>query len=644
MKKAFLFIALFFLFLSAVHAKVWTECPPAGTITESVTLQGVTECDRDYTLSVLEGQELIFDCGGAEMHGGFTVLAKNGKVDLRNCHLNKVNNIGPAIIRATAFSKGIITISHNSFKSKSKAWRGMEVDSRKGGKITISNNFFDCYKGISRAYSIDENSVITILDNNFEGKGFGIDNASAIAGGRIDIVGNGFRNNVEGIHNISTQQKGKSTFVVSNNLFENNNNGIYGCYVANGEGIISENVFRGNGHYGIANVGVDVNSSLIITKNKFEENGYGVGLGQKIFNITISKNEFKNTVGVIGTYGPFYRSELRIQENTFEGGRYGLGLSLGGHILIANNKFIKNNDSGINLSLVWGHLEIYDNSFERDNKGVVLRNNGSAVFSKNSFSDGNEGVWLDSYGGIVFVSENIFKRNRTDTGIKIEEGSNPIVISKNSFSKSELVVLVEYDKKHSLIVGDGYGEVVSISTKEELEQAINHEQAKYHNFKVCISSNEFFNVGTIIKAPKYSFGNYSGECFSCGVCPLEDCNSCLARCLGEFEENHPPHADFVAVPREGFVPLTVDFDALMSSDPDGDALSFFWVFSDRAETMSVPVFPLVFDSLEPIDVTLTVKDAGGLSDSVTKTVFMLVVCLILLLRLFFLIVKRLLLL
>jgi len=96
-------------------------------------------------------------------------------------------------------------------------------------------------------------------------------------------------------------------------------------------------------------------------------------------------------------------------------------------------------------------------------------------------------------------------------------------------------------------------------------------------------------------------------------------------------ENYPPHAEFTAIPREGFVPLTVDFNALMSSDPDGDALAYYWSFSDRADTMSVPVFPLVFDSLEPIDVTLTVKDAGGLSDSVTKTVF---------LRLFFLIVRH----
>jgi PKD repeat protein len=110
-------------------------------------------------------------------------------------------------------------------------------------------------------------------------------------------------------------------------------------------------------------------------------------------------------------------------------------------------------------------------------------------------------------------------------------------------------------------------------------------------------------------------------CRNCASCPEEPCEDCLARCSADIEENHPPHAEFTAIPREGFTPLTVDFDGTKSTDPDGDQLAFYWVFSDRLETMDVPVFPLVFNDMGAIDVTLTVKDPGGLTDTITEQVF-----------------------
>jgi len=85
-------------------------------------------------------------------------------------------------------------------------------------------------------------------------------------------------------------------------------------------------------------------------------------------------------------------------------------------------------------------------------------------------------------------------------------------------------------------------------------------------------------------------------------------------------ENLPPVADFKAIPREGYVPLTVDFDASPSFDPNGDTLTYRWTFSDRPDIKTDEKFDLVFSALDPIDITLTVYDPSNEFDTVTKSV------------------------
>jgi glucose/arabinose dehydrogenase len=74
--------------------------------------------------------------------------------------------------------------------------------------------------------------------------------------------------------------------------------------------------------------------------------------------------------------------------------------------------------------------------------------------------------------------------------------------------------------------------------------------------------------------------------------------------------NRPPAADARSNINYGPLPLTVQFDASLSSDPDGEALSYGWQFSDGSTSADVkPSF--TFSDYGVFTVTLVVTDARG---------------------------------
>ena len=83
--------------------------------------------------------------------------------------------------------------------------------------------------------------------------------------------------------------------------------------------------------------------------------------------------------------------------------------------------------------------------------------------------------------------------------------------------------------------------------------------------------------------------------------------------------NRPPVASFLAAPSSGSEPLTVQFDATASSDPDGSITSYAWNFGDGTGTASGATTSHVFQS-GTYTVTLTVTDNDGASASTTRTV------------------------
>ena len=78
--------------------------------------------------------------------------------------------------------------------------------------------------------------------------------------------------------------------------------------------------------------------------------------------------------------------------------------------------------------------------------------------------------------------------------------------------------------------------------------------------------------------------------------------------------NRDPIAKIVASVTEGEKPLKVEFDASLSSDPDEDELSYLWDFGNGSTSSSISPNQ-TFMETGTYQVTLTVSDAGGLSDS-----------------------------
>ena len=80
-----------------------------------------------------------------------------------------------------------------------------------------------------------------------------------------------------------------------------------------------------------------------------------------------------------------------------------------------------------------------------------------------------------------------------------------------------------------------------------------------------------------------------------------------------------PTASFTATPIEGTAPLTVDFDASASSDPNGDTLTYSWDFGN-GETSSLVAPSITFDEIGTYLVTLTVSDGVNTSSSVSEQI------------------------
>jgi PKD repeat protein len=91
-------------------------------------------------------------------------------------------------------------------------------------------------------------------------------------------------------------------------------------------------------------------------------------------------------------------------------------------------------------------------------------------------------------------------------------------------------------------------------------------------------------------------------------------------CNRTEDVNKPPSVGFTYTPDTPSVGTTVEFSA-EATDPDldGEVESFEWSFGDGAEATG-PNATHAYEAAGGYDVTVTVTDNGGRTDSETKTV------------------------
>ncbi len=83
--------------------------------------------------------------------------------------------------------------------------------------------------------------------------------------------------------------------------------------------------------------------------------------------------------------------------------------------------------------------------------------------------------------------------------------------------------------------------------------------------------------------------------------------------------NLAPTAIFTADPMEGPAPLTVNFDASDSNDPDGSIQSYAWDFGDGASSSGVTTSH-TYETADTYEATLTVTDNNGATASASETI------------------------
>jgi len=83
--------------------------------------------------------------------------------------------------------------------------------------------------------------------------------------------------------------------------------------------------------------------------------------------------------------------------------------------------------------------------------------------------------------------------------------------------------------------------------------------------------------------------------------------------------NSSPTAAFTATPAAGAVPLTVQFNAGASSDPDGSIASYAWDFGDGGTATGITATH-TYPTAGVYVALLTVTDDGGASDTTNQTI------------------------
>jgi PKD repeat protein len=126
------------------------------------------------------------------------------------------------------------------------------------------------------------------------------------------------------------------------------------------------------------------------------------------------------------------------------------------------------------------------------------------------------------------------------------------------------------------------------------------------------------STGIISGTPTLA-GTYTFTVHASGSTGGSDDQTLAIFITGDTPDNHPPTAEATAIPESGTAPLTVSFDGILSSDPDGVITDYTWDFGNN-QTGTGETVSHTYTAAGTYTATLTVTDNGGLTDTDSVTI------------------------
>jgi len=84
--------------------------------------------------------------------------------------------------------------------------------------------------------------------------------------------------------------------------------------------------------------------------------------------------------------------------------------------------------------------------------------------------------------------------------------------------------------------------------------------------------------------------------------------------------NTPPNANFTEAALSGFSPFEATFNAMSSTDSDGQIASYLWLIDDEPQTKTGDTLNYTFTEIGLYSVKLIVTDNQGATDEISKVV------------------------
>ncbi len=255
-------------------------------------------------------------------------------------------------------------------------------------------------------------------------------------------------------------------------------------------------------------------------------------------------------------------------------------------------------------------VEIYENSIFNSEKIHILPEEGISI-SRSSVLSGseleifspdqvhiNKGVRLDFSGGVRIISTATDQRIRFGPGTQINSGDLTII-------GHEIVNFAD-----TLVTNTGNITIESRGTGSRNRVGFfENTSVKGKNITILGGNQMIARSSTSFRASVNLHAQALGCVLSSGV-TLQGASS-SGSCVGE-SFNQIPTAIASATPRTGNIPLTVSFDASLSSDPDGTIDSYSWEFPDGT-TLTGATVSREFTEAGSFTVKLTVTDNDGAS-------------------------------